>query len=324
MAKSSKNKNVLVSSLSKTMKRISTPIGRAAKKITNPITHAQDLEQERLRFDKLRSQITKSVNDIQKMASELYEKRKLSVKLLQEFNSTVSEIKNCPVSVTKSCDRALEYCSKIADASKLEDQGLSSGADSLSKNSKTAGVIGAAGALAGSLTTAFGPSTLMALATTFGTASTGTAIASLSGAAAANAALAWLGGGAVAIGGAGVAGGTFILSLMGPIGLGIAGVAVLGSSILSRSNNNKMLGEIKRLSSDMSSTLRKLDKTSKYLRELIYKTDSVYNSLHLELLSAHGADYLDPTFPKEHLFQMASTAKLLGKLSREEVIPDEQ
>lgn len=53
---------------------------------------------------------------------------------------------------------------------------------------------------------------MLAMATTFGTASTGTAIATLSGAAWTSATGAWLGGGSLAAGGFGAAGGTVVLS----------------------------------------------------------------------------------------------------------------
>lgn len=91
---------------------------------------------------------------------------------------------------------------------------------------------GAAGAGAGVAVVAMGPSAAMGVATTFGVASTGTAISSLSGAAATNAALAWLGGGALASGGGGMAAGSAFLALAGPVGIAIAGVALLGSGIV--------------------------------------------------------------------------------------------
>jgi hypothetical protein len=79
---------------------------------------------------------------------------------------------------------------------------------------------------------AMGPTAAMGVATTFGVASTGTAISSLSGAVATKAALAWLGGGSLATGGSGIAGGSAFLSMFGPIGWTIAGVALLGSGLL--------------------------------------------------------------------------------------------
>ena len=91
---------------------------------------------------------------------------------------------------------------------------------------------GAAGVGAGIAVAALGPSAAMGVATAFGVASTGTPIAVLHGAAATNAALAWLGGGTLAAGGGGMAAGNAFLSLAGPVGWAIAGVALLGSSVL--------------------------------------------------------------------------------------------
>lgn len=91
---------------------------------------------------------------------------------------------------------------------------------------------GAAGASLGIGVATLGPTAAMGVATTFGVASTGTAISALSGAAATNAALAWLGGGALAAGGGGMAAGNMLLTLAGPVGWTIAGLALVGSGIL--------------------------------------------------------------------------------------------
>ena len=90
----------------------------------------------------------------------------------------------------------------------------------------------AAGVGAGVAVAALGPTVAMGVATTFGVASTGTAISTLSGAAATNAALAWLGGGALVAGGGGMAAGEALLALVGPVGWVVAGMAILGSSLL--------------------------------------------------------------------------------------------
>lgn len=90
---------------------------------------------------------------------------------------------------------------------------------------------------------AMGPTAAMGIATTFGVASTGTAISALSGVAATNAALAWLGGGALAAGGGGIAAGSAFLSLAGPVGWTIAGIALIGSGIsflISKSNRDTL------------------------------------------------------------------------------------
>lgn len=85
--------------------------------------------------------------------------------------------------------------------------------------------IGAAGGAAVGGTAAF---TVFASAATFGTASTGAAISGLTGAAASNATLAFLGGGSLAAGGAGIAGGTLLLTsvIAAPVVIGL-GVGTL-------------------------------------------------------------------------------------------------
>lgn len=104
---------------------------------------------------------------------------------------------------------------------------------------KGAGV-GALGTGAGVAVAALGPAVAMGIATSFGVASTGTAISALSGAAATNAALAWLGGGALAAGGGGMVVGNLLLALTGPVGWGVAGVAILsGGSLFLRAQNEK-------------------------------------------------------------------------------------
>lgn len=110
---------------------------------------------------------------------------------------------------------------------------------------KNAG-IGAAGVGVGVAVAALGPTAAMGIATTFGVASTGTAISTLSGAAATKAALAWLGGGALTAGGGGIAAGNFLLSLTGPVGWAIAGIALLGSGmfLLKNSKEKKRLEKI--------------------------------------------------------------------------------
>ena len=108
---------------------------------------------------------------------------------------------------------------------------------------KVGSATGTVGAVAGIGIAALGPSAAMAVATTFGVASTGTAISALSGAAAANAALAWLGGGALAVGGGGMAAGSTLLALTGPVGWGVAGTVVLGTAVYLRSRNRKYAKE---------------------------------------------------------------------------------
>ena len=108
---------------------------------------------------------------------------------------------------------------------------------------KKESALGAGGVGLGVSVAALGPTAAMGVATTFGVASTGTAISALSGATATNAALAWLGGGALAAGGGGMALGSTILGLMGPVGWGIAGLSIVGGGWSLRNKNDKIIAE---------------------------------------------------------------------------------
>ncbi len=74
-------------------------------------------------------------------------------------------------------------------------------------------------------------------------ASTGTAISTLSDAAATSAKLAWRGGRALAAGGKGMAGGSALLALTGPVGWAIGGTALVGSGIFLNRRNKKAAEE---------------------------------------------------------------------------------
>lgn len=95
-----------------------------------------------------------------------------------------------------------------------------------------------------------GGSILTALATTFGIASSGAAISTLSGAAATNAVLAWIGGGAIAAGGGGMALGSTILGLMGPVGWGVASMSIISGSLWQRNKNNKIIADYQKVTKE--------------------------------------------------------------------------
>ena len=113
-------------------------------------------------------------------------------------------------------------------------------------------------------------------------------ISTLSGAAATNAALAWLGGGALAAGGGGMAAGEAFLTLAGPVGWAIAGVALVASGIMfwRSSSKKKRIEEIFTLISkrdvksyklavvELSERITRIDEESKLLRDAIVKVKS--------------------------------------------------
>ena len=126
-----------------------------------------------------------------------------------------------------------------------------------------------------------GPTTAMAIATTFGTASTGTAIASLSGAAATNAALAWLGGGAIAAGGGGMAAGNALLGLMGPIGWGIGAVG-MGLGIFTISSKNKKIAmQATDASFEFKDAINKIEKGRRNIFNLLKITEKMNNEVFI-------------------------------------------
>ena len=313
----------------------SSGTGRFFKKIMNPITHAKDLDDNlrtlemlELRYKNKSEDFASLVQQIETKAKLLYEARKQSVKLIQSVCSSIKKVQNCPVFIFAGSERAKSLVSRFTDAWDLELEGLNGNTQDPQYKSKAVSVLGATGVLVGSATAAIGPSTLMALATTFGTASTGTAIASLSGAAASNAALAWIGGGTLAVGGAGTAGGAFILSMFGPIGLGVAGLSIIGSSLVSRSRNDKQIKKIKTSIDEYHSALNQLDmmRTSysqvrsqldELLSETLARNKDILNGL---LVFVKGdCDFFSSSFPKGELVSIVSSTKLLAKMTNEEI-----
>ncbi len=149
---------------------------------------------------------------------DLYRLRKSASLAIDRVENYINSLANSPKEFAKEIAEVKLNIKEFNDAVRIETENSTN-------NIKGAGAA-ALGVTAGGAVAALGPTTAMAIATTFGTASTGTAIASLSGAAATNAALAWLGGGALAAGGGGMAAGNAFLALAGPVGWGIAGIFV--------------------------------------------------------------------------------------------------
>lgn len=169
------------------------------------------------------------IGELGTLTSQLYDE-------LNTIQKLFDEIRNVPG------DKRLEYEKLKKIRLNWKQQAEKIELDYKNAVAKNAGK-GAAGLGAGIAVAALGPTAAMGIATTFGIASTGTAISTLSGAAATNAALAWLGGGAIAAGGGGMAVGNAFLALAGPVGLAIAGVALVGSGFLlwkGKSDQNRL------------------------------------------------------------------------------------
>ena len=155
---------------------------------------------------------------------------------------------------------------------------------------------GAGAGLAAGATVAFmGPTAAMWIATTFGTASTGTAISTLSGAAATNAALAWLGGGAVATTtGGGMAAGSALLAMAGPIGWSIAGATLLTSIILFAKKRLKLNKEKNAEIESVKANTEKVKELDAKIKGILDETKNISDNLkksYTECLSLFGCNY---------------------------------
>lgn len=174
---------------------------------------------------------------LNKQLEKLQDKRDDLSASLRRTEIVIDELKNTPAGFQDKVETLkinLKSYQVLLDAAKKES----------AKIAKGAGAGAAGGVVAGTAVAAFGGTALTALAMSIGTASTGTAIAGLTGAAATNAALAWLGGGAIAAGGAGIAGGETILSLLGPIGWTIGAATLATTGIVANGKNKKAAAQM--------------------------------------------------------------------------------
>lgn len=164
----------------------------------------------------------RTINNI----TRLYQSRQRAIRTILNIEFYISALANKPREYERKIGeikiRYLAFNNRIDEIKRLDEKEREI---HYNRGMGTGILVGAGGA-------AFAPSTAMAVAMTFGTASSGTAISTLSGVAATNAALAWLGGGALAAGGSGMIGGQALLTMAGPIGWAIGGVSVAGSALL--------------------------------------------------------------------------------------------
>lgn len=281
------------------------------------IAHSADLKFVQARLRSKIEQFNRLGAETDSEVANLFRNRKDSVKQIAFVADYVSKLKNCPESAIQGANRAQTYATALR-----EEWAKHENVNADFERSGSAGTAaGLGGAAIGGATALLGPSAAMAIATTFGTASTGTAISALAGGAATNAALAWLGGGAVAAGGAGMAGGASVLALFGPVGWAIAGTSLIGGVFFSSIRNKKAISEIKEKINQIDELINTLGYTLGELKELSMKTFELARSLDtsLQIVKKAPRDYNDTDYPKEKLFSMIDSAKLLGKISNEKI-----
>lgn len=238
-------------------------------------------EKKKSKLQQAQDEAQAAINETNKKIEELGKHSNNLCIELNNIQKLFDEIRNIPSEKKIECEKL----KKIRLNWKQQAEKIES--DYKAAAVKNAGA-GAAGVSAGVAVAAMGPTAAMGIATTFGVASTGTAISTLSGAAATNAALAWLGGGALAAGGGGMAAGEAFLTLAGPVGWAIAGVALVASGIMfwRSSSKKKRIEEIFTLISkrdvksyklavvELSERITRIDEESKLLRDAIVKVKS--------------------------------------------------
>lgn len=202
---------------------------------------------------------------------ELFYLRKQTLDLVEQVEYLINSIANHP----KEFDKEISEINIIKDNFKQRCDFAKEELEITQKSAFSAGV-GVAGGLA---VFNLAPGAAMWVATTFGTASTGTAISTLSGAAATNAALAWLGGGSLAAGETGVAGGSALLALAGPIGLSIAGATLLTSIILLSKNKGKINKEKRDEIEKIKVNTQKIAETSKKIKILLEENKALNTNI---------------------------------------------
>jgi len=271
-------------------------------------------------YGQFTSQVDKLAKSCDQLSQSLYDERKKALHSIKTLQSYIYTTSSYPEAINLGINRAISM-SEIIDQAEQEEYKISSQKQWKQNIDSSKGIsIGAtAGVVATGTTVAtIGPTAAMAFATTFGSASTGAAISTLGGAAATNAALAWLGGGAIAAGGAGIAGGSLFLSLLGPIGWGISGIAIITGIGISRSKNKKAIEELESETEQLQIALKNIEglldnlKPKKsQLKKLVDKTNQVLNDF--TSCMPESSQILDET----KMFELVEKAKLLGKMSQE-------
>jgi hypothetical protein len=229
-----------------------------------------------------------SSQQLNRQLERLQDKRDDLSASLQRTETVIDELKNTPAGFKDKVETLkinLQSYQVLLDAAKKES----------AKIAKGAGAGAAGGVVAGTAVAAFGGTALTALAMSIGTASTGTAIAGLTGAAATNAALAWLGGGAIAAGGAGIAGGETILSLLGPIGWTIGAATLATTGIMANGKNKKAAAQMLSNDTKVKASIRTTNALVTEVKNQAKMTKS--SAVDLE----HRVSSAEATWPDDYL-----------------------
>lgn len=211
-------------------------VDKAAEVKDAAVSAKEDITDKITELDRMLKESVTEYNDAYTLMNDkgvqLYVERTRALDTISFVEDLVNSIANKPKSFETDFEDIQMNRKKFTESCEFAEREL--------KDARNAATNAGAGLAAGAAVAFMAPTAAMWVATTFGTASTGAAISTLSGAAATNAALAWLGGGAVAAGGHGVAGGTALIAMAGPIGWTIAGATLLSSILIFTAKKTKL------------------------------------------------------------------------------------
>lgn len=293
-------------------------------RFVNSFNRGNELQDAADEYNELRETIETRSAELSDKAMVLFQLRNDAYSILSKDLTKYAEtIQSCPNVVVNGLNFAVSnYDAVIAEYTENPENFNKINPDNISGSPNRVAFLGTS--VVGGGVAIGGSSALLAIATTFGTAGTGTAISTLGGVAATNAALAWLGGGTLAAGGAGVAGGTTILSLMGPIGWGIAGIgalAFIGLNAKDRAKNQEAIEKLEDGIEQLTLVKNQLNAAHRAIDDIIEDTKSYFDIVKNFLSSYKNftSDYSSPSFKKDDLFHIVECAKTLSKLSKQSV-----
>lgn len=279
------------------------------------VLHSDEKKSAEKKYDESYTRYTTLSKQAEEQALKLFETRQKNATLVELVNSLILEFLNLPdsldIQLSKNIENLKQFTNFI-DKQKIEQQKRNETADKNFYLAAGSGVIATTGS-----------SALLALVTTFGTASTGASISGLTGAAAYNAAAAYIGGGALAAGGGGMAAGNAILNSFGPIGsiLALYFTAKGGYSIYT--NNLKQIEEYGEHIRELDRYCTRLTKTNHKLFLLTRETETISNAVNLMMRDVWRLDRNFKTLNKEQKIKIGNllnlnrtlTAKINQKLT---------
>lgn len=219
-----------------------------------------------------------SYHEMKEKCDSLYSTRKSVVSAISDVTRIINSISNKPKSFDTDFGKIgheLDTFTEMEVYAKQEfDAAVKAGIGAVTGSAAGAGIV------------AFGPNTMIGIATAFGKATTGRAISTLSGYAAKKAAIGWIGrtvGWFAVKQGSGYLVGKTILALCGPIGWAI-GAASTGGALASLTENNKKIADsLVDEAKEIETAREAVDECSVNIQNLEQRTQLVLDGIHNDI-----------------------------------------